>query len=84
MSDHQMSEVRTGYDVLTQEMISEFKEVFSVFDKDGNGLIKIKYLKKVFKCLGQEPTQKEIDEHFAPAGTHLSGTGAIYASGVGG
>ena len=61
MSDNPMSEVRTEYDLLTQEMISEFKEVFSVFDKDGNGLIKIKYLKKVFKCLGQEPTQKEID-----------------------
>ena len=62
MSDNPMSEVRTEYDLLTQEMISEFKEVFSVFDKDGNGLIKVKYLKKVFKCLGQDPTQKEIDD----------------------
>ena len=61
MSNHPISEVRTEYDVLTQEMISEFKEVFSVFDKEGNGLIKIKYLMKVFKCLGQDPTQKEID-----------------------
>ena len=62
MADRLMSEVRTEYDFLTQEMISEFKEVFSVFDKRGDGLIKIKYLKKVFKCLGQTPTQKEIDD----------------------
>ena len=62
MTDRSMSEVGTEYDFLTQEMISQFKEVFSVFDKTGNGFIKIKYLKKVFKCLGQRPTQKEIDD----------------------
>ena len=62
MADGSTSEVQTKHNFLTQEMISEFKEVFSVFDKSGNGLIKIKYLKKVFKCLGQTPTQKEIDD----------------------
>ena len=62
MADCSMSEAWTEYDFLTQEMISKFKEVFSVFDKTGNGFIKIKYLKKVFKCLGQRPTQKEIDD----------------------
>ena len=62
MADGSTSEVQTEHDFLTQDMISEFKEVFSVFDKSGNGLIKIKYLKKVFKCLGQTPTQKEIDD----------------------
>ena len=62
MTDRSMNEVRTEYDFLTHEMISQFKEVFSIFDKSGNGLIKIKYLKKVFKCLGQKSTQKEIDD----------------------
>ena len=53
---------RNEYDLLTEEMISEFKEVFAVFDETGDGTIRTKDLKKVFKCLGQSPTHKEVDD----------------------
>ena len=56
------SNIRNDYDLLTEEMILEFKEVFSVFDETGDGAIRIKDLKKVFKCLGQTPTHKEVDD----------------------
>lgn len=42
-------------------MIAYFKEVFSVFDKKGEGTIKTKYLKNVLKCLGQKPSHQDID-----------------------
>ena len=56
------SNIRNDYDLLTEEMISEFKEVFAVFDETGDGTIRTKDLKKVFKCLGQSPTHKEVDD----------------------
>ena len=38
---------------MTEEMTLEFKEVFSVFDETGDGSIRTKDLKKVFKCLAR-------------------------------
>eukprot|EP00058_Branchiostoma_floridae_P007768 XP_002593256.1 hypothetical protein BRAFLDRAFT_124870 [Branchiostoma floridae] len=45
---------------LTQEQIAEFKEAFSMFDKDG--VITIKELGTVMRSLGQNPNQAELQD----------------------
>ena len=47
-------------DQLTEEQIAEFKEAFSLFDKDGDGTITTKELGTVMRSLGQNPTQAEL------------------------
>lgn len=42
--------------------ISEFKEAFSLFDKDGDGTISVKELGTAMRSLGQNPTEQEIKE----------------------
>lgn len=39
-------------DALTEEQIAEFKEAFSLFDKDGDGNITTKELGTVMRSLG--------------------------------
>lgn len=38
-------------------VFSEFKEAFSLFDKDGDGTITTKELGTVMRSLGQNPTE---------------------------
>ena len=45
---------------LTKEQISEFREAFSMFDKDKDGSITEKELLKVMRSLGQNPTEAEM------------------------
>ena len=45
---------------LTEEQIAEYKEAFSLFDKDGDGTITTKELGTVMRSLGQNPTQAEL------------------------
>ncbi len=47
-------------DQLTEEQIAEFKEAFSLFDKDGDGCITTKELGTVMRSLGQNPTEAEL------------------------
>ena len=49
-------------ETLSEEMISEFKEIFSLFDTSGDSTILAKNLKEVLICLGQTLTQDELDE----------------------
>ena len=51
-------------DQLTEEQIAEFKEAFSLFDKDGdgNGTITTKELGTVMRSLGQNPTEAELQD----------------------
>jgi len=50
---------------LSDEQVAEFKEAFSLFDKDGSGAIDIDELTEVMKSLGQNPSRKELEEMIA-------------------
>merc|ERR1711993_191823 len=45
---------------LSENQIAEFKEAFSLFDKDNNGIITIEELEVTMKSLGQNPTETEL------------------------
>lgn len=42
--------------------MTEFKEAFSLFDKDGDGTITTKELGTVMRSLGQNPTEAELQD----------------------
>lgn len=50
---------------LTEMQISEFREAFALFDKDGDGHVTASELKVVFESLGQKPTKEDIDAMIA-------------------
>ena len=43
-------------------LFSEFREAFSLFDKDGDGTISGKELGTVMRSLGQNPTEVELQD----------------------
>ena len=47
---------------LSEEQIAEFKEAFSLFDKDGDGTITTKELGTVMRSLGQNHTEAELQD----------------------
>ncbi len=47
---------------LTREQIAEFKEAFSLFDRDGGGTIDSSELGSVMELLGQSPTEDDIKD----------------------
>ncbi|XP_072455574.1 calmodulin-like [Notamacropus eugenii] len=49
-------------DQLTEEQISEFKEDFSLFDKDGDVTVTTKELGTVMRSLEQNPTEAELQD----------------------
>lgn len=57
-----MDDFQTLADQLTEEQIAEFKEAFSLFDKDGDGTITTKELGTVMRSLGQNPTEAELQD----------------------
>ncbi|KAF5310128.1 hypothetical protein D9619_010372 [Psilocybe cf. subviscida] len=49
-------------DSLPVSFLLEFKEAFSLFDKDGDGTITTKELGTVMRSLGQNPTEAELQD----------------------
>jgi calmodulin len=61
-------------DQLTEEQIAEFKEAFSLFDKDGDGTITTKELGTVMRSLGQNPTETELNDMINEVDSDGNGT----------
>lgn len=59
---------------LSEEKIAEFKEAFSLFDRDGDGRITTKELGTVMRSLGQNPTEAELQDMAVEVDTDGSGT----------
>merc|ERR1712118_2012 len=64
----------TMADQLTEEQIAEFKEAFSLFDKDGDCTITTKELGTVMRSLGQNPTEAELADMVNEVDADGSGT----------
>ncbi|CAD8143331.1 unnamed protein product [Paramecium pentaurelia] len=47
---------------LTEDQIANYKEAFSLFDKDGDNKIKVDDLGLLIRSLNQNPTETEISE----------------------
>nr|XP_056701876.1 calmodulin-A-like [Euleptes europaea] len=59
---------------LTEEQLAEFKEAFSLFDKDGDGAITTKELGTVMRSLGHNPTEAELQAMINDIDANGSGT----------
>lgn len=58
----------------TEEQIAEFKEAFSLFDKDGDGTIDAEELGTVLRSLGNQPTDEEVEDMIKEADKDGNGT----------
>ena len=62
LREESLTQYRGGAETLTEDQISEFKEAFSLVDKDGDGTITTKDLGTVMRSLGQNPTEAELQD----------------------
>ena len=61
-------------DQLTEEQIVEFKEAFSLFDKNADGIVATKDLGTVLRSLGQNPTAAELQDMINEVDSDGNGT----------
>jgi len=59
---------------LGEDQIAEFREAFSLFDKDGDGTITTTELGTVMKSLGQQPSEDELHDMINEVDADGSGT----------
>ncbi len=59
---HALAPADVQADQLTEKQIAEFKEAFSLFDKDGDGTITTRELGTVMRSLGTNPTEAELQD----------------------
>ncbi|KAM9352413.1 calmodulin-like protein 4 [Symphorus nematophorus] len=57
------SHTHTMAKFLTQDQINEFKECFSLYDRQRKGKIEAQELITVMRCLGSNPTPSEVQRH---------------------
>lgn len=71
-----MSQSKSDSDVhsLTSEQIEEFREAFSLFDRNGDGTITTTELGTVMRSLGQNPTETELRDMINEVDEDGSGT----------
>ncbi|KEQ72355.1 EF-hand [Aureobasidium namibiae CBS 147.97] len=69
-----LSHIAQMADSLTEEQVSEFKEAFSLFDKDGDGQITTKELGTVMRSLGQNPSESELQDMINEVDADNNGT----------
>lgn len=60
--------------VKSADIEHETRAAFAVFDKDGSGTISADELRQVMKSLGEDLTDREIDEMIAEADKDKNGT----------
>lgn len=60
-------------DLLSLQQITELKEAFSVFDKDGDGSITMQGLGEVFSAIGQRVSHKKLQAIMAEADLDSNG-----------
>ena len=60
---------------LSEETIKQFRSIFDLFDKDGNGQITSKELGTVMRSLGQNPSEEELKQMIREV--DLNGNGTI-------
>ena len=58
----------------TEEQLAEYKEAFSLFDKNGDGSISEVELGEIMKSLGQKPTLQELRDMIHEVDTDNNGT----------
>jgi len=71
---HPHSAPAMSADQLTEEQLSDLKEVFSLFDKDSDELIVKSELGLVMRALGQNPTEIELQEMITKGDVDDDGT----------
>ena len=59
---------------MTDEQIAEFKEAFSLFDKNGDGKITTTELGTIMRSLGLNPTQAELQSMINEVDANGNGT----------
>uniref|UniRef100_A0A3Q3X7N3 EF-hand domain-containing protein n=1 Tax=Mola mola TaxID=94237 RepID=A0A3Q3X7N3_MOLML len=60
---------------LSQDQINDFKECFSLFDRQRKGKIEAQELITVMRCLGSNPTPAEVQRHLLSH--RISGAGEL-------
>eukprot|EP00996_Jenningsia_fusiforme_P003924 NODE_4723_length_771_cov_40.364266_g4379_i0.p1 GENE.NODE_4723_length_771_cov_40.364266_g4379_i0~~NODE_4723_length_771_cov_40.364266_g4379_i0.p1 ORF type:complete len:210 (+),score=73.42 NODE_4723_length_771_cov_40.364266_g4379_i0:87-632(+) len=63
----------TAVQSLTQEEIEDFRQVFTLFDKDRSGTIDVKELNTAMHSLGMKPTEAEVASMIAEVDVDGSG-----------
>jgi len=58
---------------MTEEQIAQFRDTYSIFDKNGDGGVSVLELGHVMRCLGQNPSDNEVQEMFAQVDVDGSG-----------
>ena len=65
---------RTLADQLTEKQIAEFREAFSLFDKDADGFITTEELGIVMRSLGQNPTEAQLEDMISELDVYGNGS----------